>query len=104
MSGKLILPKEPDGHFQLLSSQLSVLPPPLQEPLELLQLSLPDRGSELCHVIIMAEPHGPVGSLLTVRPDHSKCLSMLIIIGCNHTSPSRSQLLRRVESAESPFT
>src|SRR5437899_12259855 len=59
----------------------------------------------------MAEPHSPIGSLLAVRPDHSKCLSMLVIIGCNHTTLSGCQVLRSVEAenckvgnAPDPFT
>src|SRR5438309_1203528 len=59
----------------------------------------------------MAEPHRPVWPLLAVRPDHSKCLSMLIIIGRNHPALPCGQVLRSVEAenshvsnAPNPFT
>src|SRR6266571_578990 len=59
----------------------------------------------------MAEPHRPVWSLLAVRPDHSKCLSMLIIVGRNHPTLPCGKVLRSVEAenshvgdAPNPFT
>src|SRR5438445_11749360 len=49
----------------------------------------------------MAKPHRPVLPLLSVRPDHSKCLSMLIIVGRNHPALPCGQVLRSVEAANS---
>src|SRR6266540_1267564 len=89
------------AHAQLLSGQLSILPPLFKERGQLPQLRVTDRRCNLRHVIIVTWPNGPVWTLFSVRTDHSQGLSIPIVVCRNHPSFAGCNILASVETETS---
>src|SRR3990172_3315319 len=81
--------------------QLCVSPPPLKKRRQLLQLSLTNRRSQLGHMVVVAQPNGPVRPLLSVGPDHPQRLGMIIVVRSYHATFSCGHVLSRVETEAS---
>src|SRR6267143_2068387 len=71
---------------------------PLSRTVYKYQLCITDCRGNFRHVIIVARSNGPVGTLFSMRTNHSQSLSIPIIVRRNHPSFSSCSILASVET------